>query len=178
MQSIQAEFQRFLSVISRKERPYCPRTMKFFEIDAPFTSFSNVRDHTNADYSLKIYRSESFLHRRTAHLKSCLPIASAAIKRAKTTFWLRGLDKIPCRITLVLLLGLGTILRLLERFDPNMLSLLYALAITDVLVMIGTFALTLYLRHSVLPSCVINAAAVAILLGGTTPPSHRPQQAF
>src|SRR6266516_3749742 len=80
MQSIQAEFQRFLSVISRKERPYCPRTMKFFEIDAPFTSFSNVRDHTNAVYSLKIYRSESFLHRRTAHLKSCLPIASAAIK--------------------------------------------------------------------------------------------------
>jgi hypothetical protein len=86
---------------------------------------------------------------------------------------LRGLDKIPCGITLVLLLGLATILRLLGRFDSNMLSLLYGLGITDVLLMIGTFALGLYLPRYVLPSCVINAAALAILLGGITPPASR-----
>jgi len=127
-------------------------------------------------FSLKIYRSDFILHQRTAHLKSCSPVAEAAIKRAETTFWLRGLDKIPCGITLALLLAIATILRLLERFDPNMLSLLYALAIIDVLLMIGTFALTLYLPRYVLPSCVINAAAVAILLGGVTPPSHQPSK--
>jgi len=44
--------------------------------------------------------------------------------------------------------------------------------------MIGTFALTLYLPRYALPSCVINAAALAILLGGITRPSHQPQQAF
>ena len=126
-----------------------------------------------ADHSPKVFRSDSALHQRTAHLKSCSPIAGAAIKRAETTFWLRGLDKIPCGITLVLLLGLATILRLLERFDSNMLSLLYALAITDVLLMIGTFALGLYLPRYVLPSCVINAAALAILLGGIPPPASR-----
>ena len=126
-----------------------------------------------ADHSPNVFRSHSALHQRTAHLKSCSPIAGAAIKRAETTFWLRGLDKIPCGITLVLLLGLATILRLLERFDSNMLSLLYALAITDVLLMIGTFALGLYLPRYVLPSCVINAAALAILLGGISPPASR-----
>ena len=131
-----------------------------------------------ADYSLKIFRSNPAWYQRTAHLKSCSPVAGAAIERAETTFWLRGLDKIPCGITLVLVLGLGTILRLSKRFDPNMLSLLYALAITDLLLMIGTFVLTPYLPRFVLPSCVINAAAMAILLGGITPPSHRPQQAF
>jgi hypothetical protein len=126
-----------------------------------------------ADHSPKVFRSDSALHQRTAHLKSCSPIAGAAIKRAETTFWLRGLDKIPCGITLVLLLGLATILRLLEHFDSNMLSLLYALAITDVLLMIGTFALGLYLPRYVLPSCVINAAALAILLGGIPPLASR-----
>jgi len=131
-----------------------------------------------ADYSLKVFRSNSFLNQRTAHLTSCSPVAGAAIKRAETTFWLRGLDKIPCGITLILVLGLGTILRLFNRFDPNMLSVLYALAITNVLLMIGTFVLTPYLPRFVLPSCVINAAAVAILLGSITRPSHRPQQAF
>jgi hypothetical protein len=126
--------------------------------------------YTNAaDYSLKIYQSDPILHQRTAHLKSCSPVAGAAIERAETTFWLRGLDKSPCGMTLVLLLAIATILRLFERFDLNMLSLLYALAITDVLLMIGTFALTLYLPRYVLPSCVINAAAGAILLGGITP---------
>jgi hypothetical protein len=135
--------------------------------------------YTNAaDYSLKIYRSDPALHQRTAHLKSCSPIAGAAIKRAETMFWLRGLDKIPCGITLVLLLAIATVLRWLERFDPNMLSLLYALAIINLLLMIATFVLTPYLPRFVLPSCVINAAAVAILLGGITPPAHEPQQAF
>jgi hypothetical protein len=66
---------------------------------------------------------------------------------------------------------------LLERFDPKMLSLLYALAITDVLLMIGTFAVALYLPRYVLPSCFINAAALAILLGNITRPPHRPQKA-
>lgn len=135
--------------------------------------------YTNAaHFSLKIYRSDPVLHRRTAHLKSCSPVAGAAIEGAETTFWLRGLDKIPCGITLVLLLAIATILRLFERFDPNMLSLLYALATTDVLVMIGTFAVALYLPRYVLPSCVLTAAAVAILLGGITRRSHRFQQAF
>jgi len=80
--------------------------------------------YTNAAHSLKIYRSDSFFHQRTAHLKSCSPVAGAAIERAETTFWLRGLDKIPCGITLVLVLGLGTILRLFKCFDPNLLALL------------------------------------------------------
>jgi hypothetical protein len=133
--------------------------------------------YTNADSSLNIYRSDSALHQRTAHLESCSPIAGVVIKRAETTFWLRGLDKIPCGITLVLLLGLATILRLLGRFDSNMLSLLYALVITDVLLMIGTFVVALYLPRYVLPSCVINAAAFAILLGNITRPAHRPQKA-
>jgi len=132
--------------------------------------------YTNAgDYSLKIFRSNSALHQRTAHLKSCSPVARAAIEQAEATFWLRGLDKIPCGITLTLVLALATILRLFERFDPKMLSLLYALAITDLLLMIGTFALTPYLPRFVLPSCVINAAALAILLGGIT--SHPPPPA-
>jgi hypothetical protein len=133
--------------------------------------------YTNAAHSLKIYQSDSALHQKTAHLKSCSPVAGVAIERAETTFWLRGLDKIPCGITLVLLLALATILRVLERFDPNMLYLLYALAITDVLLMIGTFALTVYLPRYVLPSCVINAAALAILLGNITRPAQRPQKA-
>jgi hypothetical protein len=134
--------------------------------------------YRNADHSLKFYQSDPFLRRITEQLKSCSPIADVAIKRAETTFWLRGLDEGPCGITLVLLLAIATIVRWLERFDPNMLSLLYALAITDVLLMIGTFALTLYLPRYVLPSCVINAAAMAILLGGITRRSHRLQQAF
>ena len=134
--------------------------------------------YTNAaDYSLKIYRADSALHQRTAHLRSCSPAAGAAIERAESTFWLRGLDKIPCGITLTLVLALATTLRLLERFDPKMLSLLYALAITDVLLMIGTFAVALYLPRYVLPSCFINAAALAILLGNITRPPHRPQKA-
>src|SRR5207237_10216843 len=105
------------------------------------------------------------------------PVAAAAIERAESTFWLRGLDKIPCGITLTLVLALATTLRLLERFDRNMLSLLYALAITDVLLMIGTFAVAIYLPRYVLPSWVINAAALAILLGNITRPPHRPQKA-
>ncbi|HWX17220.1 MAG TPA: hypothetical protein VNY07_11575 [Chthoniobacterales bacterium] len=133
--------------------------------------------YTNADYSLKIYRSNPALHQRTAHLKSCSPIAAAAIKRAETTLWLRGLDKVPCGITLVLLLALATILRSLERFDRNVLCLLYALAITNLLLMIGTFVVALYLPRYVLPSCVINAAALAILLGNITRPAHMPKKA-
>ena len=43
-----------------------------------------------ADYSLKVFRSNPFLHQRTAHLTSCSAVAGAAIKRAETTFWLRG----------------------------------------------------------------------------------------
>jgi hypothetical protein len=45
--------------------------------------------------------------------------------------------------------------------------------------MIGTFALGLYLPRYVLPSCVINAAALAILLGGITSSyKPKPEQAF
>jgi hypothetical protein len=131
-----------------------------------------------ADNSPEAFRSDSALHQRTAHLKSCSPLAGAAIERAETTFWLRGLDKIPCGTTLVLLLALATILQLLKRFDRNALSLLYALGITDLLLMIDTLALTPYLPRFVLPSCVINAAALAILLGGITPSSHKREQAL
>ena len=47
------------------------------------------------------------------------------------------------------------------------LRLLIALGIVNGLIMIATFSLTPYLPRYVLPSCVINAAAIAILFGGT-----------
>ena len=122
--------------------------------------------YTNADESLDLYRSKPQLHKKTGHLKSCSPEAQLLIQRAKQTWWLQGFDRIPCGITFGMILALAIVLRSLGRFEGNALRLLIALGVVNLLMIVVTLALTPYLPRFVLPSCVINAGALAILLGG------------
>lgn len=122
--------------------------------------------YTNAEQSLELYRSKPVLRKRTAHLESCSANAQSKIQRARTNWWLRGFDGIACGITFAVILVLAILLRCFGRFKAEALHLLVALGIVNALMMIGTLALTPYLPRFVLPSCVINVAAIAILLGG------------
>ncbi len=122
--------------------------------------------YQNAKRSLALYRSSSDLRKKTGHLASCSADADSQIHRAEETWWLRGFDPIPCGITFSVILALAIILRSLGRFQGDALRLLLALGVVNVLMMVGTLSLTPYIPRFVLPSCVINAGALAILLGG------------
>jgi hypothetical protein len=123
--------------------------------------------YRDAEDSLDLYRSIPNLRKSTAHLKSCSLEAQATIRRAKNTWWLRGMDNnIPCGIALGVIAMLAVILRYFRAFKAESLHLLLALAITNALTMIGTLALTPYLPRFVLPTCVMIAAALAIFAGG------------
>lgn len=121
----------------------------------------------NAEESPDVYRSNPDLRKKTAHLKSCSPEAQAAIRQAGNIWWLRGMgNNIPCGIALDLIVLIAVVLRFCGAFQTESLYLLFALAITNALTMIGTFALITYLPRYVLPSCVMIAAALAIFAGG------------
>jgi hypothetical protein len=122
--------------------------------------------YQNARDSLALYRSKPDLRKKTAHLASCSADAESRIQRAKETWWLRGFDRIPCGMTLGIILTLAIVLRSLGRLEGNTLCLLLALGVVNVLMIVVTLSITPYLARFVLPSCVINAGALAILLGG------------
>jgi hypothetical protein len=122
--------------------------------------------YLNANDSLDLYRSKPQLHKKTGHLKSCSPEAQLLIQRARQMWWLRGFDPIPCGITFGVILALAIILRSLGRCEGNTLRLLLALGVANVFIIVVTLSLTPYIHRFVLPSCVINACAIAILLGG------------
>jgi hypothetical protein len=121
--------------------------------------------YKNAADSLTLYRSNPDLRKKTAHLESCSPDAESRIQRAKETWWLRGFDPIPCGITFLIIATVAIVLRSLGRFEENALRLLVALGAVNVLMIVVTLSLTPYLPRFVLPSCVVNVGALAILLG-------------
>ena len=63
------------------------------------------------------------------------------------------------------ILALAIILRGLGRIEGKVLRLVLALGVVDVLMIVGTLSLSPYIPRYVLPSCVINVSALAILLG-------------
>lgn len=122
--------------------------------------------YQNAENSLALYRSRPDFREKTEYLASCSARAESQIQRAKKTWWLRGFDRIPCGITLGIILALTIILRRLGRLEGKALRLVLALGVVDALMIIGTLSLSPYIPRYVLPSCVINVSALAILLGG------------
>ena len=121
--------------------------------------------YQNAENSLALYRSRPDFRKKTAHLASCSTAAQSRIQRVKETWWLRGFDPIPCGITFGIILALAIVLRSLGRFEGKALRLVFALGVVDALMIVGTLSLSPYIPRYVLPSCVINVSALAILLG-------------
>ena len=121
--------------------------------------------YLDAESSLALYRSRPDFRKKTEHLVSCSAEAESRIQRAKETRWLRGFDPIPCGITLSIILALAIILRSLGRIEGKALRLVLALGVVDVLMIVGTLSLSPYIPRYILPSCVINVSALAILLG-------------
>jgi hypothetical protein len=119
----------------------------------------------NAKGSLALYRSNAELRKKTEYLASCSAHAEAKIQRVKDTLWLGGFDRIPCGTTFAIILVMGIILRSLGRFEGETLRLILALGVVNTLIIVGTVSFTPYLPRYVLPSCVINAGALAVLLG-------------
>src|SRR5207245_10383276 len=116
--------------------------------------------------SVALYRTSSDLRPDSGPRGSISDDANSQIHRAEETLWLRGFGPIPCGITFSVILTLAIILRSLGRFQGDALRLLLALGVVNVLMMVGTLSLTPYIPRFVLPNCVINAGALAILLGG------------
>ena len=121
--------------------------------------------YQDAKESLALYRSRPDFRKKTRNLASCSAEAESRIQRAKESWWLHGFDPVPCGITFSIILALATILRCLGCFEGGALRLILALGVVEVLIIVGTVSLSPYIPRYVLPSCVINVSALAILLG-------------
>ncbi len=148
-----------------------------FLIENTRKSIANSLWQTNADevsavflkiglVSLQVFRESPRLRARTSGLTSCSAEAAARITALADRHWLRAANKIPCGILLTSSTVLATLLALGRRLPHWRLHALGAILLTDLLLMIGTFAVSPYSERQILPACIFAFASIALLLGG------------
>ncbi len=116
--------------------------------------------------SLQVFRESPRLHTWTAGLTSCSAEAAQRITAFADRRWLSRANKIPCGFLLIGSTAVATVLAFLQRLPRWRLHALCAILLTDLLLMIGTFAISPYSERQILPACIFAFASIALLLGG------------
>ena len=148
-----------------------------FLIKNTVTAISNSFVQTKADdvsrvflnigvVSLQVFREGKRTAGATAGLTSCSPQAAQRITAFANHHWFRIFNAIPCGVLLIGSTAVAILLTFAKRFPPWRLQALGAILMTNLLLMIGTFAISPYSERQLLPSCVFVFASLALLLGG------------
>jgi hypothetical protein len=116
--------------------------------------------------SLEFYRSNDRARPWTDHLASCSLGAEARINAFAERRLPGGLIRIPCGWLLLGSAVAATLLTICKRFSQMRLLAVYALFGTNLLLMIGTFAVAGYSERQLLPECVFAFTSIGIVLGG------------
>ncbi len=116
--------------------------------------------------SLQVFRESPRLRARTSGLTSCSAEAVDRITAFADHHWLSFANKIPCGILLIGSTALAMLLALARRLAHWRWHALCAILLTNLLLMIGTFAVSPYAERQILPACIFAFASIALLIGG------------
>ncbi|MFN2507476.1 MAG: hypothetical protein ABR589_01745 [Chthoniobacterales bacterium] len=120
--------------------------------------------------SLQFYRTNRGRGVRTAHLATCSPEAEARIAAFAAHGWFGGINQVPSGFVLLGSALAAAGLAFFKRFRGSLLILILAIAVTNLLLVVGTFAFASYSSRQVLPECVFAFVALSLVLAGAFPP--------